>query len=60
MEKFVIHGGTPLNGEIDVRGAKNAAFPLLAATILTKEDCVIKNILLIFHTLHLSKGQEKA
>jgi len=47
MEKFVIVGGKPLEGEIDVRGAKNAAFPLLAATILTQEDCVIDNLPLI-------------
>jgi len=47
MEKFVIRGGRHLEGEIDVRGAKNAAFPLLAAAILTKEDCVIKNLPLI-------------
>ena len=47
MEKFVIIGGKPLEGEIDVRGAKNAAFPLLAATILTQEDCVIGNLPLI-------------
>lgn len=47
MEKFVIQGGKKLQGEIEVRGAKNAAFPLLAATILTKEDCVIGNLPLI-------------
>lgn len=47
MEKFVIRGGHHLKGEIDVKGAKNAAFPLLAATILTKEDCVIYNLPLI-------------
>ncbi|MCH7605233.1 UDP-N-acetylglucosamine 1-carboxyvinyltransferase [Patescibacteria group bacterium] len=47
MEKFVINGGKPLKGEIDVRGAKNAAFPLLVATILTKEDCTISNLPLI-------------
>ena len=47
MERFVIHGAKPLEGEIDVRGAKNAAFPLLAASILTKEDCLIENLPLI-------------
>ncbi|MDP2735944.1 MAG: UDP-N-acetylglucosamine 1-carboxyvinyltransferase, partial [bacterium] len=47
MEKFVIRGGNPLEGEIDVRGAKNVAFPVLAATILTKQDCVIRNLPLI-------------
>ncbi|MCH8141760.1 MAG: UDP-N-acetylglucosamine 1-carboxyvinyltransferase, partial [Proteobacteria bacterium] len=53
MEKFVIIGGKPLHGEIDVRGAKNAAFPILAATILTKEDCTISNLPLIEDVLLL-------
>ena len=47
MERFVIHGAKPLEGEIEVRGAKNAAFGLLAASILTKEDCTIENLPLI-------------
>ena len=47
MEQFVIQGGKPLRGTIDVRGAKNVAFPLLAASILTKEYCVIENLPLI-------------
>lgn len=46
-EKFIIHGGKPLRGEIEVRGAKNAAFPILAATLLTKETCEISNLPLI-------------
>jgi len=46
-EKFVINGGKPLSGEIEVRGAKNAAFPILAATLLTKKECVISNLPLI-------------
>ena len=46
-EKFIIHGLKPLKGEIDVMGAKNAAFPLLAATLLTKEECEISNLPLI-------------
>lgn len=59
MEQFVIHGGKPLRGTIEVRGAKNAAFPLLAATILTKEDCVIDNLPLIedvYRTLEILEG----
>ncbi len=47
MEMFVIRGGKPLRGTIEVRGAKNAVFPVLAATILTKKDCVIDNLPLI-------------
>ena len=46
-EKFVINGGKPLKGEIEVRGAKNAAFPILAATLLTEEECEIANLPLI-------------
>ncbi|OHA76750.1 MAG: UDP-N-acetylglucosamine 1-carboxyvinyltransferase [Candidatus Wildermuthbacteria bacterium RIFCSPLOWO2_02_FULL_47_9c] len=47
METFVIRGGRPLQGTIEVRGAKNAVFPVLAAAILTKKDCVIDNLPLI-------------
>jgi len=46
-EKFVIHGGKKLSGEIEARGSKNAAFPVLIATLLTEEDCVIENIPLV-------------
>ncbi len=56
MEKFVIHGGKPLKGTIEVRGAKNAAFPILVASILTKEDCIVKNLPLVedvFRTLEI-------
>jgi UDP-N-acetylglucosamine 1-carboxyvinyltransferase len=44
MEKFVIHGGTPLSGEITVAGNKNAALPILAACLLTEEELVIRNV----------------
>lgn len=46
-EQFEIKGGRPLKGEIEVRGAKNAAFPILAATLLTDKECVIDNLPLI-------------
>lgn len=46
-EKFIIHGGQPLKGTVQVRGAKNAAFPILAATLLTKRGCIIENVPLI-------------
>ena len=58
-EKFVIHGGKPLKGTVGIRGAKNAAFPILAATLLTKEDCVIDNLPLIedvFKMLKILEG----
>lgn len=44
---FEIIGGKKLRGEIDVRGSKNATTPILAATLLTKEECVLSNIPLI-------------
>ena len=44
MEKFVIHGGVALRGEVAVCGAKNAALPILAATLLGDEPLQISNI----------------
>lgn len=46
-EYFAINGGNLLSGSIDVRGSKNAALPIIAATILTKEPCVISNVPLV-------------
>ncbi|MEI7621432.1 MAG: UDP-N-acetylglucosamine 1-carboxyvinyltransferase [Candidatus Moraniibacteriota bacterium] len=47
MEYFEIRGGKKLSGTIEVRGSKNATTPILAATLLTKQECVISNIPLI-------------
>ena len=47
MEYFEINGGKQLSGSIDVRGSKNATTPILAATLLTKDECIISNIPLI-------------
>ena len=44
MEKFVIQGGIPLNGEVIPAGNKNAALPLLAASILTSETIILHNV----------------
>ncbi len=44
MEKFVIHGGHPLNGEVAPAGNKNAALPLLAAIFLTEEEVTLHNV----------------
>lgn len=46
-QKFVIKGNKKLEGEIEVRGSKNAAFPIIMASLLTDEDCIIDNIPLI-------------
>jgi UDP-N-acetylglucosamine 1-carboxyvinyltransferase len=44
MEKFVIEGGYPLSGTIVPAGNKNAALPALAASLLTEEEVVLRNI----------------
>lgn len=44
MEKYVIEGGNPLKGKIKASGNKNAALPILAATLLTDEEVYLKNI----------------
>lgn len=44
MEKFVICGGEPLNGDVAISGMKNSALPILFGTILTKGTCIIDNL----------------
>jgi UDP-N-acetylglucosamine 1-carboxyvinyltransferase len=44
MEKFVIQGGAPLSGEISAAGNKNAALPILAASLLTDEELTLSNV----------------
>ncbi len=44
MDKIVIEGGVPLKGSVQINGAKNAALPIIAASLLTEEKCVIKNV----------------
>jgi len=44
MESLLIKGGVPLHGEVTISGAKNAVLPILAATLLTKERCVIHRV----------------
>jgi len=43
-EKLVIVGGSPLRGEVRVCGAKNSALKLMAASLLTPDECVIRNV----------------
>jgi UDP-N-acetylglucosamine 1-carboxyvinyltransferase len=47
VEKFIIEGQKPLRGEITASGNKNAALPLLAATLLTEETVILHNIPII-------------
>src|SRR5262245_14630870 len=44
MDAILIRGGRPLAGELQVSGAKNAALPLLFASLLTPEACRIENV----------------
>ena len=44
MEKLLIKGGKSLSGEIDCSGAKNAALPVIAASILSSDDITLKNL----------------
>ena len=44
MEQLKIIGGQRLVGEVRVSGAKNAALPILAASLLTAEDLVLHNV----------------
>lgn len=44
MEKLVIEGGKRLSGTVSISGSKNAALPIMAATLLTDEPCKISNV----------------
>jgi len=44
LDKLVIEGGTPLSGTIDIHGAKNAALPILAASLLAPGTITIRNV----------------
>ena len=44
MDKILIHGGYPLSGSIKVSGSKNSSLPILAATLLTREPCIVHGV----------------
>jgi UDP-N-acetylglucosamine 1-carboxyvinyltransferase len=44
MDKILIHGGHPLSGSIKVSGSKNSSLPILAATLLAREPCVVHGV----------------
>ena len=44
MARFIVEGGTPLRGEIRPAGNKNAALPLIAASLLTDEPVTLHNV----------------
>ena len=55
MDRTVITGGTPLRGEVEISGAKNAALPILASTILGGGECVIANLPRVADVLTMGK-----
>jgi len=44
MDKILVHGGRRLSGSVRISGSKNSALPILAATLLTREPCVISRV----------------
>jgi UDP-N-acetylglucosamine 1-carboxyvinyltransferase len=58
MEKFIIKGGKPLQGTINVSGYKNAAGAILAATLLTEEEVTVDNLPIVEDVLNLIKALE--
>ncbi len=44
MDKILIRGGKPLQGSVQIRGAKNSALPLMAATLLAEEPVTLHNV----------------
>ncbi|MBN2489299.1 MAG: UDP-N-acetylglucosamine 1-carboxyvinyltransferase [Planctomycetes bacterium] len=44
MDKYVIQGGARLVGRVRIAGAKNAALPILAATLMTDQECVVEGV----------------
>ncbi|MGN0701588.1 MAG: UDP-N-acetylglucosamine 1-carboxyvinyltransferase [Lentihominibacter sp.] len=44
MAKFLVNKSGPLRGEVSISGSKNAVLPIMAATLLTEEECIIKDV----------------
>lgn len=44
MEKFIITGGNRMSGNINISGSKNSVLPILAATLLISDTCIINNV----------------
>jgi len=44
IQKLMVRGGKPLSGSVHISGSKNSALPILAATLLTPEECVIRRV----------------
>ena len=55
MDQIIIQGGRPLRGEVRTSGAKNAALPILASTILGGGECVLSNMPRVVDVLTMGK-----
>jgi UDP-N-acetylglucosamine 1-carboxyvinyltransferase len=44
MQKLIVQGGQRLRGKVNASGSKNSSLPILAATLLTKEECIIRQV----------------
>lgn len=55
MDKFLIQGGHPLNGNVPISGAKNSALPVMAASLLTPEPVTLHNIPKVRDLITMSK-----
>ena len=44
MDQLLVHGGSTLKGAVNISGSKNASLPILAATLLTREPCIIRRV----------------
>jgi len=44
MQKLIVQGGNRLQGKVNISGSKNSSLPILAATLLTKEECIIHRV----------------
>jgi len=54
-ERFIINGGKPLNGVVEISGYKNAAGACLAAALLTDEEVILENLPLVEDVFKLLK-----
>jgi UDP-N-acetylglucosamine 1-carboxyvinyltransferase len=55
MDKFLIKGGKPLRGTVNISGAKNSALPAMAATLLTAERVTLHNIAMVRDIITMGK-----
>lgn len=58
MEQYIIKGGHPIEGEVTIAGAKNAALGILAAAVMADEECIIENVPYVRDTIVLLKAIE--